>query len=193
MRPTPRQLLTLALAAFIVYALARGPAPQPDACAGPANGEGTADWYRMSLLRCTAKDLIARDVVAGRTSLLAAAALFRELNELPPRLNCEVPMRYLCYGLTSQMPGRTPDERLCRQVLLRVEDFLNEERPGCVEHAFAAVTAEYRDALRRHGRVCVPPPRDPGAVDAWLRRAREATRRASREALPPSSDSASGD
>src|SRR5438270_13029427 len=144
MRPTPRNLLSATLAGFVVYALGRGPAPEPGGCAKPADA-GAADWFPTSVLRCAAKDLIARDVAAGRMALLAAAALFRELNALPPRLDCDAAMRYLGYGLTSRLPGRTPDELLCRQVLLRVEDILEVERPGHVEEAFAAVTTDYRD------------------------------------------------
>jgi hypothetical protein len=65
--------------------------------------------------RVQAKAAIAEDLVAGRLTLLQAAARFRDLNSRPPRFHWD---RFrLAY------PGTTDDERHCYEVLAAAQAF----------------------------------------------------------------------
>src|SRR5262249_30190005 len=67
--------------------------PDPAEVPPPAEAEVLAERVpETAVLRVNAKKLIAREVVAGRRSLLEAAALFRELNRLPPEPTLVPPM-----------------------------------------------------------------------------------------------------
>jgi hypothetical protein len=95
------------------------------------------------LLRTTAKSRIARDVIAGRLSLLQAAALFGALNEVSPQSQSE---SYRC-----RFSQDTDEELLCRQVLGYVGCDLDEE-PDRREAAMVRLEADFKEQ-RKNGAI----------------------------------------
>src|SRR4051812_41728885 len=61
-------------------------------------------------LRSAAKTVVAADATAGRLTLFAAAALFRELDLVPPAVPPSA-------GYHPHLSGATAEERFCRQVI----------------------------------------------------------------------------
>jgi hypothetical protein len=107
------------------------------------------------VLRIHAKLQIAHEVADGRRSLVEAAALFRELNRLPP----EAPE--LTLGDWEQSVLRAPvssdEDRLWRQVVECVDLVLRKEVSSeCAEEVMARLEAEFRAAPRRHGVIRLP-------------------------------------
>jgi hypothetical protein len=95
------------------------------------------DRNREALLRrIEAKEAVVAELVAGRLTLLQAAARFRALKGDPP-------------GVAELFPpewGRSEGERLCREVMVWVNGWLAERAP---ERA-AAVAARLEAELRQH-------------------------------------------
>jgi hypothetical protein len=96
------------------------------------------------------KQRLAGEVIAGRLSLLEAAARFRDLDEQPPAACRE--------ALRGNYWGASDDECHCRAVLqyVRVEMCL---RPGVDPDLAERLEAELR-ALREHGDLRLPGPDD---------------------------------
>jgi hypothetical protein len=69
----------------------------------------TTPLFAGRLARLTAKERATDDVIAGRRSLLEAAAAFREWDALPPRLTPETG--------PAERSGDGPEERYCRSVI----------------------------------------------------------------------------
>lgn len=71
-------------------------------------------WPETLQLRPIVRERLTKEVIEGRRSLLSAATLFGELNQLGgqplDRSLTDVPLGKL------RLPGRTPAERLCQQV-----------------------------------------------------------------------------
>src|SRR5688500_15756557 len=84
MKRWPNYMLALTLVGAL--AVVFGPqATEPADWGRPAETEALAEGYpETAVLRTQAKKLIAREVAAGRRSLVEAAALFGALNRLPP-------------------------------------------------------------------------------------------------------------
>jgi hypothetical protein len=108
MRVWSRRLTPLALVAYAAYAVIwqREPAAEPLT----TYPEASADTV---FLRILAKDEVARDVIAGRRSLIEAAAMFRELNRVPPA----VPAHVRLEGSRESLADRSDEECLCQQVI----------------------------------------------------------------------------
>jgi hypothetical protein len=104
-------------------------------------------------LRVLAKQHIARDVVAGRMSLIEAATLFRILNQ-PADSDALAIDDAQFWDLRE--PVHTCDERICRQVVQWVGALALTDSPERVATAVARLTAEYREEMRRHGEVRLP-------------------------------------
>jgi hypothetical protein len=100
--------------------------------------------------RIYAKHRLVDDVIAGRLSLLQAAAGFRELNEQPPVYDRE--------RFRALYPGADDDERHCREVLAWVIDQLR----GCLDtdasDLASRLEAELQAVIDRAGSV----PSSPG-------------------------------
>jgi hypothetical protein len=95
------------------------------------------DHRREVLLRrIAAKEQVVAELVAGRLTLLQAAARFRDLKEEPPDM--ADPPGYPC--------GCSEGERLCREVMAWADGWLAERAP----QRAAAVAARLEAELRRH-------------------------------------------
>jgi hypothetical protein len=179
----PLIVLTLALAASAVSVVSRRAAEpeEPD----PSLWDEVADEQvpEAMILRIIAKQHLVREVAAGRQPLLEAAALFRELNRLPPALH---PADH------PSLAGRNEEELLCRQVIAYVAEPDGDWPESAAEAAVARLEAELQEELRRHGAVRLPDPAGlppaPELIEQARARLTEAERRAflpARRGTPP--------
>jgi hypothetical protein len=165
--PSP-QVLALALAAgALPLALSRCRLPEDTPPPPSDTIEQVEDGYsEVQALRLVAKDRIARDTADGRLSLLQAAALFRELNKLPP-----APAQPTRVDSSLDIPADTEEAWLCRQVAAHVRVALRAD-PARAEAAVARLEAEFRARSRTAGALRLPGPPPGEAVDELLRQAR---------------------
>jgi hypothetical protein len=109
------------------------------------------------VMRMDAKRQIALDVAAGRRSLVEAAALFRELNRLPPAaadLTVGDREEFVLHAAV-----HNDEERLCRQVVEWVYwTLLKHVSAESAEEAVARLEAEFRAAPRADGVIRLPDP-----------------------------------
>lgn len=133
-----------------------------------AETEGLAS-QEIVTLRSGARDQIARDVIAGRLSLVQAASLFGALNRIPP----QSPKLSILDLQVSRLrvQARTDDERLCRQVVECVGWELAEE-PDRADAALARLEAEFKEELRKEGTIRLPSPLTLVPVEKLLEQAR---------------------
>jgi hypothetical protein len=96
--------------------------------------------------RIAAKEGIIDDLIGGRISLMEAAAQFRALN---------AGRRDYLEVIRSTYPGRTDDERICRNVIGFVESYVKSDEDGC--HLVYRLNAELRQ-LVDGGRLKLPGP-----------------------------------
>jgi hypothetical protein len=89
------------------------------------------------LKRTESKRRLAREAAVGRTPLLRAAAAFKELDALEPRIPLE--------GVTYQFPNASMEECYCRMVIERVR---LELPAGEAEDAVCRLEAELYARLR---------------------------------------------
>jgi hypothetical protein len=176
MKVSPIQCAVLALAGAVALTCAlRPPAPED----GPLPDSVTVgeEWYGPWEVRILAKQLVAQEAAAGARSLVEAAALFRELDRLPPACsNHFLPPRI--------DRVRTEEERLCRQVVFWVGDRLAPEAPA---GAVARLDAELRTELQRPNGPRLPDPATLESVESLLARTRASLTDAQRRAVfgPP--------
>ena len=153
-RVSPHKVLVGALVgAFVATFIV--PAPRRDE-PPVAVSENLGDMVPTTMrLRLLAKRRIAYEAAASRRSLVEAAALFRELNRLPPAAPD------LALGdwdeTLLRVPVRTDEERLCRQVVEWVYRVLRSEvSPESAAEAVERLEAEWQEVLRRHGAIRLP-------------------------------------
>ena len=161
--------------------------PDPAEVTPPAETEALAEGVpEAAVLRVNAKKLIAREVAAGRRSLVEAAALFGALNRLPPR-STDLARQDLHHDWALRVPARTEEERLCRQVVEWVDGLRRSESPESVAATVARLTAEFREELRRHGAIRLPDPSSLPSAKELLDQARKAMTEVERKAIlsPP--------
>src|SRR5262245_31059139 len=87
MRVSPRSFLACTLAGSVAVTVSpflTGRAVPPPAAGDAVDQTVEPSWPDVVQRRLLAKDLIAREAAAGKWSLVEAAALFGELNRLPP-------------------------------------------------------------------------------------------------------------
>jgi hypothetical protein len=153
----PMIILTFALAGsavcLVVWRVVESAESRPCPCEEVAEDQNT----EATILRIFAKRQLARETAAGRRSLVEAAALFRELNRLPPALQpAEGPF----------LTGRTEEERLCRQVIGYVANLEHDRSEAAADAAVARLEAELQEELERHGAVRLLDPADlPSAAE----------------------------
>jgi hypothetical protein len=172
----PLILLTLALAGSVAAVVGRRAAEpdQPDPC--PWDQVADEQVPEAVILRILAKQHLTREVAAGRQPLLESAALFRELNRLPPALH---PADH------PSLAGHSEEELLCRQVIAYVAARDGDWPESAAEAAVARLEAELLEELRRHGGVQLPDPAGlPWATDL-LEQARATMTEAERWACFP--------
>jgi hypothetical protein len=136
------------------------------------------DWAEVEVvvLRIFAKRHIAREAAAGRRSLVEAAALYGELNRLPPAGRL-VNSPYLS--------GNTEAEWLCRQVIA----FATRSGPDWESESTRATRARLEAELQREvahdGTVRLPDPAAMPAAADLLEEARARLTEAERKAFLP--------
>jgi hypothetical protein len=109
------------------------------------------------LQRIAAKEEIVDDLIGGRISLLDAAAQFRALN---------AGRRDYLAVIRTTYPGRTDDERMCRNVISFVESAVTSDEDG--RYVVYRLNEEL-NRLLANGDVELPgppvPEQDPPAID----------------------------
>jgi hypothetical protein len=98
-----------------------------------------------SIQRCKAKEDVVRDVIAGRLTLLEAAARFRDVNASWPKARAVLQQAYA--GLPYELA-------LCRQVIAYAEVELRWSDQK--DRVLRRLEAELEEHLRRYGKVCLP-------------------------------------
>jgi hypothetical protein len=158
----PFAVLVLLLAAAFTAALSLGRAWQPPAeppappAAEARTGLDAGELCALFRSRSESKRQVARDLLAGRICLLEAAARFRQLNAPPPEADTSL------FRGASVFPGRTEEERLCRQVIQwAATEFEDGGRPTAASAACRRRLEGELQALLERGPVLLPPP--PGA------------------------------
>jgi hypothetical protein len=174
--------ISLALAFSGALAVVYCPrAPEPNESLVPSE---TKAWMKalpeVVTLRAIAKDQVSREVALGLRSLREAAALFRELNRLPPEP--EEPTLWSGADPPPSFPGRTDEERLCRQVVAHVRVTLRHGAPDRAAAVVARLEAEFWEELRQHGAIRLPDPSFLPPVQELLEQARKAMTEAKRQA-----------
>jgi hypothetical protein len=139
--------LVVALAASLLLVLfvgLIGYLPGPSLEEERRHHEELQEKCKTSVARCFAKDAVAAKVLAGRLTLLEAAARFRDLDRGPPAFDWE--------HFRAGTPNMSDEERHCREVINRVASTWPDE---------AAVVVRLERELekhRRHGTLHLPEP-----------------------------------
>jgi hypothetical protein len=172
----PLILLTFAFAWSAVSVVGRraGEPEEPDPC----SWDEVADEQisEVVILRILAKQHLTSEVAAGRQPLLEAAALFRELNRLPPALH---PVDH------PSLAGRSEDELLCRHVIAYVAARDGDWPESAAEAAVARLEAELQEELRRHGAIHLPDPAGLPSAPELLEQTRARMTEAERRMMLP--------
>jgi hypothetical protein len=166
----------LGASAALVTALALvrpTPPPSPPAeDAGQAVAAPTDPPPDVPLLRIAARRRLAAEVIDGRRSVFAAAALFRELDRMAPTLDPPRPDRGVV--LPVAFPAATEDERYCLHVTRWTYIVLRDESPARAVEVTARLAAEVRAEAQARGSVRLPDPAALEPVDRLLAEARAA-------------------
>jgi RNA polymerase sigma factor (TIGR02999 family) len=167
MRSVPFKFLAVALAGSLAVVYGP-PLPRPvqSRDAATLNVCLLVSAPEFLIPRADVRGRLAHEVVDGRRSLLEAAALFGELNRLPPAMDI---MRARFYSPVA-IPADAEEERLCRQVVEHVRAVLEEE-PVRAAAATARLEAEFFAELRAHGAIRLPDPSALEPVEGCWRRA----------------------
>jgi hypothetical protein len=158
MLPHPRRLLgtvaVLVLLAACAYLAWKVPGDQPAAAPDPeAPGAEELERDRKLVLACNAeRQRITDDVIARRLTLREAAACFLAVNE---RLSGWLRPK------TEPYPGRSPEERACRQVIAYVDSTL-QNRAGHGE-LMSDLRAQLQEYLAEQSKM--PPQGEPGSQE----------------------------
>jgi hypothetical protein len=112
-----------------------------------------------NLLRILAKGLLVEELASGRLTLFDAAALFRELDGMPPMTVCSTnpdadpPIRPVC---------PTEDERYCVRVITVARNVLRVAQLGRAEIVTERLVAEFEAERCLSGTIRLP---DPGSLE----------------------------
>jgi hypothetical protein len=170
MKLTPAKLsvapVAVVLTALLVCRPPEPAAPPPPPEPDPEAAALAAPWPDVVPLRLVAKQLLARAVADGRRSLGEAAALFRELNRLPPARG--QPPEIVTHV---HIPMDTEAGWLCRQVAEHVHGALREE-PERAAAVVARLEAEFFAEWGASGAIRLPDPASLEPVEELLRQAR---------------------
>jgi hypothetical protein len=123
----------------------RLPAPAEQATRAGQEAEQLERRQQALLRLVAARRQVAADVIAGRLTLLEAAARFRDLN-------AETPAFEDCNRI---YPGNSPEERFCRLVIDQVESEMEEE-PEQAAELRRRLEAELRQHLGSGGAIRLP-------------------------------------
>jgi hypothetical protein len=184
-KAAPHKFLAVVIAVAVPVAFYHR-APGPGESLEPLNPELSAPAPDVAGLRSEAKWLIAREVAAGRWSLVEAAALFGALNRLSPmapELSCQDTPNF---PWVLSDPVHTEEEWLCRQVIEWVDVLRLAESPEYAGAAVARLKAQFRQELRTHGAIRLPDPSTLVSFEKLLNRARAALSQSQKGAAVPS-------
>jgi hypothetical protein len=159
--PRPGTVLALAGAAAIAFALRL---PTPDYGPVPESAAVAEEWYGPREVRILAKHVVAREAAAGTRSLVEAAALFRELDRLPPAAPDPS-------SVPPYRGWRSEEERLCRQVMAFARQVLHDDPPAR-DRAEARLAGQLQEELRNPGAIRRPDPAELEPLAELLERAR---------------------
>jgi hypothetical protein len=98
--------------------------------------------------RIEARQRVIEEVIAGRETLLGAAASLRAIDATPPDFEQKYPKSF---------PGNSDGERLCREVITRVVNVLKVQASDQAGPFAARLEAELQEHLRTHNGVVVLP------------------------------------
>src|SRR5262245_26355394 len=145
------KLLVLALATGCLAVAFRHRAAVPDdAAPTPPIVQVEEGWPATALLRSIAKQQIAEEVAAGRRTVWEAAALFRDLNRVPPQ-----PHRSLLVDACSRIPADTDEGWECRGVIAHVRVVLHPDTARA-DAVAARLEADVLADLRARGAIRLP-------------------------------------
>jgi hypothetical protein len=169
MKPLPCLALTAALIAAGVVLIKR-PTGEPAESAGAQQVDPLVarPWPESMQLSPFAREMLVREVIDGRRTLLQAATLFRELH----LWNGQPWDRPWVVLSGFRLPGGTPGERLCQQVEAWVRGTLDDNPERC-DTVLTRLERELRDAPREHGEICLPDPASLESVEQLLADARD--------------------
>ena len=139
--------------------------PSPEDSGAVAAREAPLPDRAAHELRVAAKDAVARDLLAGRTTLPEAAALFGWLNDLPPDA-APIPPQ-LPQVLELEPRAYDARELLLIQVVVWAEGCTRVEFPSRALDQSRHLRARLRDALAHHVKL---PEVDPDRATALLAR-----------------------
>jgi hypothetical protein len=163
--------LTLSLGAVVAVVVCP-PTCVPNKPISPAETpELSRPASEVVILRAIAKNQVAREVAAGRNSLPEAAGLFRALDRLAPE--SAPASEWFGDDLPPNIPGRTDEERLCRQVVAYVRVALRDGPADVAAAVVARLEAEFREELRQRGTIRLPDPSELPPVQQLLEQARK--------------------
>ncbi len=152
----PLVLAVVALGAATLIFILSPCLPDADEPFQPLSSEAQGQALPEILpLRIGAKHQIVGDVIAGRLTLVQAAALFGALNQLPPE-SMQPSLSDLCPSRL-RFPAHTDEERLCQQVVQWVSFELADEQDR-LEATVGRLEAEFKEALHKEGTVRLPDP-----------------------------------
>jgi hypothetical protein len=98
--------------------------------------------------RTESRRRVLHEVLAGRETLLGAAASLRAIDTTPADFQLEHPKFF---------PGSSEDERLCREVIVRVTNEVKAKDPDHAASWRARLEAELQEHLRTHNGVVALP------------------------------------
>ena len=119
----------------------------------PATEDPAAPAPEAIMRRIRAKDQVVENLAHGRCSLLHAAALFRELNRIPPETKYPVvpapdsPLR---------LESPTEEERHCLAVIIYARNTLRVTHPGWAEAVTERLVAEFWAERCERGEIRLP-------------------------------------
>jgi hypothetical protein len=155
MVPMNRMVLVVAVAVLgtaLMLAMRgrRAPAPSP---AGEAGYHESPPEVRGFERRQARKDQVVQAVLAGRLTLLEAAALFRALDRGPPTFHWD--------SFRARWPGDSDDERHCHEVIDFMASAAIRDDPCKGKALRERLQAELAEHLRC-GSLCLPDLITPG-------------------------------
>jgi hypothetical protein len=159
------RLVPLAVAGLLAAVLAWRSDEAMDVTQAPVVSAPAERVSDAVVVRSYAKRQVVRDIVAGRHSLLTAAALFRELDRLPPEPPDLAPESLDQLLGLPPAPSRSADERRCWQVIIWVRSAQTDGLSGR-DAAAARLEAELwermlsREGLRLPDAGSLPPIRE---------------------------------
>jgi hypothetical protein len=139
----------------------------------PARDERASAIPDTVRLRILAKILLVEGIASGRVTLFDAAALFRELDGMPPvtvyptKPDPDPPVRLEC---------PTEDERYCLRVITVARNMLRVTQPGRAEIVTERLVAEFESERCRTGAIRLPDPGSLDLIDGLLKRRARAGR-----------------